>query len=644
MSDPRLRLHAPLPARRDSVPRRPIGRHLIEQSVLTPRGLLHALLLQHDWDAPLGEILVAEGLATEAQVLEAVARQSGLHVVDLDEAPPAVGLTDLLPAPVWLRHRIIPWMQMGQTLVVATPWPDEVNRIREMLPDSIDTVLTIVVSEAQVMAGLAQACGSDLAKRAETRVDTQYSCRTWADRRDPFFYRTFAVLGTLLMVVGAFPAFALQVVCVLAMLTLIPVVALKLTAFFGQLFGRMHDPPPINTQPSDTRLPRISVIVPLFHETEIADALIQRLRRVQYPKALLDVVLVLEEKDEVTRATLEDTDLPHWMRAISVPDSGPLTTKPRALNYALEFCRGDIIGVWDAEDAPAPAQLHQVAARFAEAPSDVACLQGVLDYYNPRSNWLSRCFTIEYAGWWRVLLPGVQRLGMVLPLGGTTLFFRRDILESLGAWDAHNVTEDADLGIRLAREGYRTELIASVTHEEANCRLLPWIKQRSRWLKGFLVTWLVHMRRPVLLLSQLGWWRVLGIHALMAGTVAQFVLAPVLWTLWVIPLGLPHPLADVAGSWLIWALCGLCVLGELGNLAIGATGVSGRAHRFLLPWVITMPIYFSLGTAAAAKAIWELAICPYFWDKTQHGIAAPDIACDLKAARPFDPHPDEDGS
>lgn len=616
------------------MPRRPIGRHLVETGVLAPRDLLHALNLQHAWDARLGEILIAEKLASEAQVLEAVARQHGLNVVDLDQDPPDPGLTNLLAPEVWLRHRMLPWMQMGRSLVLATPRPDQIDLLRPLLPPHIDTVLAIVASEEQVLRCIAQSCASSLAHRAEQRVAAQYSCRTWQTRGRPFFALTFVCLVALLAMIIAFPLLAAQLLCILAVLTLVPVAGLKFLAFAFQLFGRLHDPPPeqIKTAPTPP-LPRISVLVPLFQEREIAGALITRLRQVKYPPALLDILLVLEEKDTVTRAALKATQLPHWIRAISVPQSGQLTTKPRALNYALDFCKGDIIGVWDAEDAPAWDQLHHVAARFAEAPPEVACLQGVLDYYNPRSNWLARCFAIEYAGWWRVLLPGVARLGLVLPLGGTTLFFRRKALERLGAWDAHNVTEDADLGIRLARLGFRTELITTVTYEEANCRILPWIKQRSRWLKGFLVTWLVHMRHPRLLRSQLGWRRMLGVHTLMAGTVLQFLLAPVLWSFWLIAFDLPHPMNTVMGAgWVgagvIKTLCAIALLSELGNIVISAAGVSGRRHRFLLPWIVTMPFYFALGAAAALKAIYELLLNPYFWDKTQHGIAAPDIVTD----------------
>ena len=205
--------------------------------------------------------------------------------------------------------------------------------------------------------------------------------------------------------------------------------------------------PPEEVNKPKQRLPKVSILVPLFRETEIAHALIARLTRLTYPKCLLDVILVMEEEDETTRKTLAAIDLPPWIRPVIVPDGSP-RTKPRAMNYALDFCQGDIIGIFDAEDAPDPDQITIVARRFQTAPPDVVCLQGVLDYYNPRQNWLARCFTIEYATWFRLMLPGLARLGFAIPLGGTTLYFRRDVLEELGGWDAHNVTEDADLGFR----------------------------------------------------------------------------------------------------------------------------------------------------------------------------------------------------
>ncbi len=241
-----------------------------------------------------------------------------------------------------------------------------------------------------------------------------------------------------------------------------------------------------------------------------------------------------------------------------------LTTKPRAMNYALDFCRGEIIGVWDAEDAPVKDQIEHVVSRFAQAPPEVVCLQGILDYYNPRTNWLARCFTIEYASWFRVVLPGIARMGLVVPLGGTTLFFRRDKLEELGGWDAHNVTEDADLGVRLCRAGYRTELIDTVTYEEANCRPWAWVKQRSRWLKGFMVTYLVHMRNPRQLLADLGPVAVpRPFRRFLSAPSAQFLLAPVLWSFWLILLGQATPGSTlVPQRRILMTMCRLFVAGR----------------------------------------------------------------------------------
>ena len=309
---------------------------------------------------------------------------------------------------------------------------------------------------------------------------------------------------------------------------------------------------------------------------------------------------MLEEEDELTQATLAEIDLPPWIRAVVCPDGQP-RTKPRAMNYALDFCEGDIVGIFDAEDAPDPDQITMIARRFQQAPEDVACLQGILDYYNPRQNWLARCFTIEYAAWFRLMMPGMARLGFAIPLGGTTLYFKRQVLEALGGWDAHNVTEDADLGFRLARHGYRTEMIQTVTEEEANCRFWPWIKQRSRWLKGYMTTYLVHMRAPRLLYRQLGAWKFLGFQAHFLTALSQFILAPVLWSFWLVLFGLPHPLDPLLSRSTLAVIGSLFLMIEVLNVVIHATAVSGAKHRFLMMWAPTMHFYSPLGAIAAYK-------------------------------------------
>ncbi len=353
--------------------------------------------------------------------------------------------------------------------------------------------------------------------------------------------------------------------------------------------------------PATETRPTVSLMVPLFREHDIAETLITRLGRLSYPKALLDVVLVLEAEDELTRAALERAERRPWMRVIEVP-KGSVTTKPRALNYALSFCRGEIIGIYDAEDAPAPDQIDRVVERFAQTPQNVACLQGILDFYNPRANWLSRCFAIEYATWFRIVLPGLARLGLAIPLGGTTVFFRRAALEAVHGWDAHNVTEDADLGIRLARYGYVTELLPTVTREEANNRAWPWIRQRSRWLKGLWspMRCTRAIRSGCCARSGLEVFRLAGhvpdrLPAIPSGAAALVVLADGLRPAAPARRRAEPVSAGRAGR--------LFLLAEAVTMMVSFAAVARSPHDGLLIWVPTLTLYFPLGVMAAYKGL-----------------------------------------
>ncbi|MGB7243203.1 MAG: glycosyltransferase family 2 protein, partial [Sulfitobacter sp.] len=538
-----LRLSWPDPQlAKPPVPPVQLGQYLVEKGLISRSDLTHALDLQRRIDAPLGEIMISEGLVTSEHVLDALSSLFGIIRVDPTRAPPDPKMAGFLPAAVCLEHGVLPYAMQGDTVLVATSRPGQFEHLRACMGPRGAHFAPVIADELAIQTQLSRLYGETLAFRAARRVHSHESCRNWgkaAPRGIPWL-RLFAValVGGLI----AAPLWTITIAMLWATLTLAATTCLKTASFWARLRRqKMAQSPGYDAQVHTFRLPRVSILVPLFREKEIAQALIARLTQLTYPKSLLNIVLVLEAEDRVTRDTLERTNLPPWMSVIEVPGADNLTTKPRALNYALDFCRGSIIGVWDAEDWPEADQIERVVTRFQAAPDNVACLQGVLDYYNPRANWLARCFTIEYATWWRVILPGMARLGLVIPLGGTTLFFRRDILEKLCGWDAHNVTEDADLGVRLARHGYVTELIPTVTHEEANCRTWPWIRQRSRWLKGFMITYLVHMRDPGQLLRDLGMRRFLGLQTIFLATFSQFFCAPLLWSFWIALFGVTHP-------------------------------------------------------------------------------------------------------
>ncbi|WP_412506425.1 glycosyltransferase [Roseovarius sp. SYSU LYC5161] len=602
----------------DEAPVNLMARALVRDGRISRDDAARAQIVLRHCDASVGRILVAEHLVTEEDLLRTQADRLSVPVLGAAQVNAARSWPCDEWLPMLLRHAILP-VDLGQGYpTLVTNDAEAPRRVRQILPADLAVAPVALAPRETVQAAIAARFGATLAESARTRVPEGESCRTWGGRLHRRLGITVAVLGVLTMLTLFFPTAVFGVLVAWACVTLLVSACLKAAAFVAAISAGPDSDPP--ARGGDRPLPKVSILVPLFRETEIAHALIARLSRLTYPKCLLDVILVLEEADETTRETLAGIDLPPWIRAVVVPDGQP-RTKPRAMNYALDFCDGDIIGIFDAEDAPDPDQITAVARRFQTAPPEVACLQGVLDYYNPRQNWLARCFTIEYASWFRLMLPGMARLGFAIPLGGTTLYFRRDSLEALGGWDAHNVTEDADLGFRLARHGYRTEMIGTVTEEEANCRPWAWIKQRSRWLKGYMTTYLVHMRRPFLLYRQLGGWKFLGFQAHFVSALSQFTLAPLLWSFWLVMLGLPHPLDPVVPQAGMIALGAAFLLIEVINIVIYMTGVSGVQHRHLLAWAPTMHFYAPLAALASYKALYELVFTPFFWDKTAHGLS-----------------------
>ena len=590
-----------------------VGASLLREGVVTPDEMVTALSHQGRASGRLPDVLRARGLVVERDLLGVDARNWGIRLIDLDTALPDPRLIDAVGVSDCLRHGLVPWQKVGDVTIIATSRPEEFRRLRPMLEERLGPVALGLTSSRSILAAIHARRGDQLARAAENRVAPAESCRSWPRlHQSPVALATLAFLGAALLLAPLATGLA---ALAFAVFSLACIVVLKIAATVAALRAPLPGPAPA----SDAIPPVVSIIVALYREGDIAPRLVRRLARLDYPAELLDVILAVEAEDHVTLDALARAELPPWMRVVIVPE-GQVKTKPRALNHALDHARGAIVGVYDAEDAPDPDQLLKVVERFQRSGPEVACLQGMLDYYNPRTNWLSRCFTIEYAGWFRLVLPGLARLGLVVPLGGTTLFFRRDVLDRLGAWDAHNVTEDADLGIRLARHGYRTELIDTVTHEEANCRPLPWIKQRSRWIKGYIMTWAVHMRAPRLLWRQLGPKGFLGFQVLFLGTIAQFLLAPLMWSFIVLTFGFGHPLHDALPSAAVWAVAGVFFLSEVTNILIGAVGLGRTAHGLSLLWVLTLKLYYPLASLAAYKGLIELATRPFYWDKTTHGL------------------------
>lgn len=382
----------------------------------------------------------------------------------------------------------------------------------------------------------------------------------------------------------------------------------------------------------DNELPVYTLLVPAYREPEVIPDLLVALDRLEYPRQILDVKLLLESDDPETLQAVRTAAPGSHVEIIRVTD-GPPKTKPKACNVGLLRARGTFVTIYDAEDRPDPLQLRRVVAAFRTVPERVVCLQAKLSYYNADQNLLTRWFTAEYAMWFGQLLPGLIHDGAPVPLGGTSNHFRRDALIGLGGWDAFNVTEDADLGIRLHRAGLRTLVLESTTYEEANSDFINWVKQRSRWYKGYLQTWLVHMRDPRRLWAELGPSGFLGFNLFVGGTPFLAIANPIFWALTAVWFVAHPPVVAALFPTPLYYTGMFCL--AFGNATflygtIVSAHLTGR-HSLVYAALLS-PIYWAMMSIAAVKALVQLVSVPSFWEKTTHGLDR--RAATLKADSP----------
>ena len=360
----------------------------------------------------------------------------------------------------------------------------------------------------------------------------------------------------------------------------------------------------------DQALPRASLVIALYREAAILPRLLGALDRIDYPRDRLEILLVLEQDDRETRAALADLSRPPHIRTILVPPGEP-RTKPRALNQALRHCTGEILAIFDAEDRPHPGQLRVAAESFAAGAMGLACLQAPLNWFNGSESWITRQFALEYGAHFHALLPLYRRLRWPLPLGGTSNYFRTRHLRTAGAWDAWNVTEDADLGLRLQALGFHCDLIEPMTFEEAPLDLTAWLPQRTRWLKGYMQTLAVHLARARTPADRWAMILTLGSTLLSALSCGPALL-----------VGLIGLIQLASGTVTAPLLLGVLGLGYTAS-ALCALIATRRAGLPVCAFALfTQPLYDALKFWPAVRALYQLVRAPYLWEKTEHGVSA----------------------
>ncbi|MTI42735.1 cellulose synthase/poly-beta-1,6-N-acetylglucosamine synthase-like glycosyltransferase [Roseibium hamelinense] len=372
---------------------------------------------------------------------------------------------------------------------------------------------------------------------------------------------------------------------------------------------------------SDIIWPEYTVLVPLHREAAVVKDLLKHLGRIDYPKHRLQILFLVEQDDVTTRQAFPKS-LPPEMELVVVPPGTP-RTKPRALSYGLLLATGSLVTVFDAEDRPDADQLRKAALAFALAPKDLGCLQAHLTIDNHKEGFFARQFAMEYASLFDQLLPWCYKKNWPFPLGGTSNHFRREALEAVGGWDRFNVTEDADLGIRLARFGYRSGVLASATGEEAPTTLRAWFAQRSRWYKGWLQTFCVHMRNPGFMLDQIGTQRAFAMGAVFLGSLTMIALHPVFFSAFLIFLF--RVAAGFAAfetlSWLSLVLIAAGAVGYAGAVFAAAVASFKRYGLIDFMSLFAIPVYWLFAGLAFYRAVWEFIRQPHHWHKTAHGVS-----------------------
>jgi cellulose synthase/poly-beta-1,6-N-acetylglucosamine synthase-like glycosyltransferase len=446
------------------------------------------------------------------------------------------------------------------------------------------------------------------------------SARSLVSRRQ----RGFLIGLLVAFVVGLVLNATVTVIAVIAWFTLNYLIAviyrvyLFMRASKSNALGIVTDEEALMVPDSD--LPFYTVMVPAYNEPSVIIRLIENLSQLDYPTARLEVLLLVEQDDEETMRVLRTCRAPPQFKLVVVPPAEP-RTKPKALNFGLTLATGDVVAVYDVEDTPDILQLRRSAVALSRFGPEVGCLQAKLSYGNATQNIITKWFTIEYSMWFSFFLPGLASLDAPIPLGGTSNHFRRAALRALGGWDPYNVTEDCDLGIRMFREHYQIKVLESTTLEEANSDFVNWVKQRSRWYKGYLQTFLIHFRSPVTLMREIGSRGTFHLCAFVGGTPILAVFNPLFWCLtavWFIAH--PQVLKEIIPAPVYYPAL---ILWAFGNFILWYLTVLTARHarrEGLVLAAMLVPVYWVMMSVAALKAIWQLVLTPSFWEKTAHGL------------------------
>lgn len=518
----------------------------------------------------------------------------------------------------------IPLERDDDVIVVGSSLPDSARRSARISALLDARVRIVPLSQGDIVDAVVDAFRAEFVEEAANALyhrDPGLSARYVLSRG-----QKIGGVIALLAVIGFAVVWPLQTLIVVIAIASAVFLASTLFKFTVALHGSRYDlvkhvSPADIAAVRDEDLPIYTVLVPVFREARIVGRLVENLGRLDYPADKLEIIILVEEEDDETRDAIAVSEPPENFIVVTVPKGAP-QTKPRACNVGLAVARGEYLVIYDAEDAPEPDQLKKTVIAFDRSSESTVVMQAALNYFNARENVLTRMFALEYSYWFDYMLAGLDVRDLPIPLGGTSNHFRTAALRELGGWDPYNVTEDADLGIRSSALGYRVGVVDSTTMEEATSRMGIFVGQRSRWIKGYMQTALVHARNPGRLIKEIGVRRFASFALLIAGTPLTFLGVIPFTALLVASLAFPWAdMSAIFPPFVLW----LCLLNFLiGNglmVYLNMMGPYKRGKFWLVGWALLNPVYWILHSLASYKALWQLITKPHYWEKTEHGMS-----------------------
>lgn len=597
-----------------------IGDVLVKEHLIGDSQLRDAVELQKRWGGRIGEILIATGYVRRIDFYRAVSKHFGLPFLDLYREKIDSAAIHLLSLDFMKDRRVIPVRIEGGRLLLGMCDPTDEKTQEEVTRMTGLPLKKALTTELDVLWSLEKHFEDELTARSVERLyreKPEFSAkRMFADWQVILF---FGCASLILYLCFFKPIFGFVLVNTFIQIVFLLSLAFKLylTLLGARVQAKSQKEELLTIK--DEELPVYTILLPVYKEAAVLEKLIDSIWRLDYPQSKLDVKIIFEEDDAETLREAKKLKPEGFFEFIVVPRSYP-KTKPKACNWGLQFARGKYVTIFDAEDEPEPDQLKKAVLAFRKSKPDTICLQARLNYYNPYENFLTRMFTLEYSYWFDYLLPGLESLRVPITLGGTSNHFITEKLIELGGWDPFNVTEDADIGIRAARLGKRVEILDSTTYEEAIGNTRNWINQRSRWIKGYMQTYAVHMRNPLKLLRELGVKGFFSFQLFVGGVPFTTLVNPVLWVVYFLLWYLTRikVIYPDFPPWLLYlSILNLLIANGM-LIFMNMIAVWRRELYKLAPWALLNPFYWVLLSVAAWKAQWQIIQEPFYWEKTTH--------------------------